>query len=274
MSNVIPSIRGFSLALAITAFGGVTTAHAVTATGPSVNLFNAATIESLSNTSKTARALESSLEKVINQLETQTALYESAGCASSNDAGCIQLRKGVKKNYAELLNEIQEQLPEIKRNITSTRDALGKQMVSELGRKMSPGDLQRLLAGRHGKLTPSAPALGKAKTGRLSGLFEGYYNLVRRGGNSSGNSTVLASQLYIDAVHSVNYLDLIGAEIDSQHTELLLELEWGELTAQMTGTVGNVKQLLWGTEDMRQDILNVGLQSSQPQEAYADLYVD
>jgi len=32
--------------------------------------------------------------------------------------------------------------------------------------------------------------------------------------------------------------------------------------------------LLWGTEDMRQDILNVGLQSSQPQEAYADLYVD
>jgi len=123
-------------------------------------------------------------------------------------------------------------------------------------------------------MTPSAPVLGKAKAGRLSGLFEGYYNLVRRSGNSSGNSTVLASQLYIDAVHSANYLDLIGAEIDSQHTELLLELEWGELTAQMTGTVGSVKQLLWGTEDMRQDILNVGLQSSQPQEAFADLYVD
>jgi len=274
MSNINRVIRNFYLAFTITAFCGVNATHAVTATGPSVNLFNAATIESLSNTSKTARALESSLEKVINQLETQTALYESAECTRSNDAGCVQLRKGVKKNYAELLNQIQEQLPEIKRNITETRDALGEQMVSELGRKMSPGDLQRLLAGRHGKMTPSAPAIGKAKTGRLSGLFEGYYNLVRRGGNSSGNSAVLASQLYIDAVYSASYLDLIGAEIDSQHTELLLELEWGELAAQMSGTVGNVKQLLWGSEDMRQDILNVGLQSSQPQEAFADLYVD
>jgi hypothetical protein len=274
MSNINHAIRSFSLVLTITVLAGNGSAHAVTATGPSVNLFNAATIESLSNTSKTARALESSLEKVINQLETQAALYESADCALSNDAGCVQLRKGVKKNYAELLNQIQEQLPEIKRNIAETRDALGEQMASELGRKMSPGDLQRLLAGRHGKMTPSSPALGKAKTGRLSGLFEGYYNLVRRGGNSSGNSAVLASQLYIDAVHSANYLGLIGAEIDSQHTELLLELEWGELTAQMTGTVDNVKQLLWGSEEMRQDILNVGLQNGQPQEAFADLYVD
>lgn len=274
MSHIITTLRGFSLALTVTVFGGVTSAHAVTATGPSVNLFNAATIESLSNTSKTARALESSLEPVISQLETQTALYESADCASSNDAGCVQLRKGVKKNYAELLDQIQAQLPEIKRNISETRDALGKQMVSELGRKMSPGDLQRVLAGRHGKMTPSAPSLGSAKAGRLSGLFEGYYNLVRRDGNSSGNSTVLASQLYIDAVHSANYLDLIGAEIDSQHTELLLELEWGELTAQMTGTVGNVKELLWGGNDMRQNILNVGLQTEKPQKAFADLYVD
>ena len=248
--------------------------HAITASGPSVNLFNAETLESLSNTSKTARALESSLEQVIAKLETQTSLYESADCPTTNDAGCRQLRQGIKKNYAALLEQIRDQLPEIKQSIATTRDALGKQMVSELGRKMTPGDIQRLLAGRRSKIASPSPTLGQAKTGRLSGLFEGYYNLVRRGGNSPGNSAVLASQLYIDAVHSADYLDLIAAEIDSQHTELLLELEWGELTAQMTGTVGSVKALLWGSEDIRGDILNVGLEIVDNTKEFSDLYID
>jgi hypothetical protein len=85
---------------------------------------------------------------------------------------------------------------------------------------------------------------------------------------------VLAAQLYTDSVSSAKYLDLIEAEIDSQHTELLLELEWVELTAQMNGTVDNVKTLLWGGTDDRLELLNIGLEYTSDQQAFSDLYVN
>ena len=85
---------------------------------------------------------------------------------------------------------------------------------------------------------------------------------------------MLAAQLYTDSVSSAKYLDLIEAEIDSQHTELLLELEWVELTAQMNGTVDNVKTLLWGGTDDRLELLNIGLEYTSDQQAFSDLYVN
>ena len=65
----------------------------------------------------------------------------------------------------------------------------------------------------------------------------------------------------------------IEAEIDSQHTELMLELEWVELTAQMNGTVDNVKTLLWGGTDNRHELLDIGLEYTAEKQAFSDLYV-
>ena len=75
-------------------------------------------------------------------------------------------------------------------------------------------------------------------------------------------------------MQSLYFLDLIEAEIGSQSTELVLELEWGELTEQMTATVGDVKALLWGETDRSEDILEVGLEAPQQQETYSDLLVN
>ena len=69
------------------------------------------------------------------------------------------------------------------------------------------------------------------------------------------------------------FLDLIEAEIGSQSTELVLELEWGELTDQISATVTDVKALLWGETDRSEDILEVGLEEPDPQETYSDLLV-
>ena len=93
-------------------------------------------------------------------------------------------------------------------------------------------------------------------------MFSRYYELVKRGGRQADALPVLASQIYLDSVQSLYFLDLIEAEIGSQSTELVLELEWGELTDQISATVGDVKVLLWGEEDRAQDILEVGLQES------------
>ena len=74
-------------------------------------------------------------------------------------------------------------------------------------------------------------------------------------------------------MQSLYFLDLIEAEIGSQSTELVLELEWGELTDQMTATVTDVKALLWGDTDGSQEILEVGLEAPLQQDAYSDLLV-
>ena len=69
------------------------------------------------------------------------------------------------------------------------------------------------------------------------------------------------------------YLDLIEAEIGSQSTELVLELEWGELTDQISSTVTDVKALLWGEIDQSEEILEVGLTEASPRDQYNDLLV-
>ena len=249
-------------------------ASANVGTGPAVNLFTPVSIESLSETSRSARELESSLESLISKLEAQANLYEAADCAVTYDNGCQKLRRGMKQTYKSLLTEMQEHLPDIRISIERTRDSLAERMQSELGRKMTPGDLQRLVSGRSETTNSAGRGLQNTRGSRLSGLFEGYYKLVKRNSGSNSTSTVLAAQLYIDSVNSATYLDLIEAEIDSQHTELLLELEWVELTDQMNGTVDNVKTFLWGSTDDRQELLNIGLEYTSEQQVFSDLYVN
>jgi len=104
-------------------------------------------------------------------------------------------------------------------------------------------------------------------------MFSRYYELVKRGGKQSDALPVLASQIYLDSMESLYFLDLIEAEIGSQSTELVLELEWGELTDQISSTVTDVKALLWGETDRSQDILEVGLETAPQQDTYNDLLV-
>ena len=236
-NSIVPALTCITLLL--TEF-----ASANVGTGPAVNLFTPVSIESLSETSRSARELESSLELLISKLEAQANLYEAADCAVTYDNGCQKLRRGMKQTYKSLLTEMQEHLPNIRTvlrrpGIHSLAHALG------VGTENDPGDLQRLVSGRSETTNSAGRGLKNTRGSRLSGLFEGYYKLVKRNSGSNSTSTVLAAQLYLDSVNSAKYLDLIEAEIDSQHTELLLELEWVELTDQMNGTVDNVKTFLW-----------------------------
>ena len=71
----------FACLTALVAFPEVSIA--TVGTGPAINLFTPMSIESLSATSKSAKALESSLETLIEKLETQSSLYEAANCSVS-----------------------------------------------------------------------------------------------------------------------------------------------------------------------------------------------
>ena len=212
---------------------------------------------------------------VVAKLDKQKEAYQNTHCEGSDDQGCVQLRKAMRSGYKQMLEVMQSSIPQMRASLDATASFMGGSLRGEIGRKMTPGDVQRVLAGRSANSQGVAPAAnGAAREGKLSKMFSRYYELVKRGGNQADALPVLASQIYLDSMQSLYFLDLIEAEIGSQSTELVLELEWGELTDQMTATVGDVKALLWGETDRSEDILEVGLEAPQQQETYSDLLVN
>jgi hypothetical protein len=241
---------------------------------PKINLFPTSVVESLSETSRAARNMESDMYDVVAKLDKQKQAYQGTHCDNSDDQGCVQLRKAMRATYKDMLEVMQSSIPEMRSSLDATANAMGGSLRGEIGRKMTPGDVQRILAGRSASNRGAIPAAtGSARQGKLSKMFSRYYELVKRGGKQADALPVLASQIYLDSVQSLYFLELIEAEIGSQSTELVLELEWGELTDQMTATVGDVKALLWGETDRSEDILEVGLEAPQQQETYSDLLV-
>lgn len=241
---------------------------------PKINLFPTSVVESLSETSRAARDMESGMYEVVAKLDKQKQAYDSTHCDNSDDRGCVELRKAIRGSYKEMLDVMQSSIPQMRSSLDATASSMGSSLRSELGRKMTPADVQRILAGRsasnQGLPRSVSPA---ARQGKLSKMFSRYYELVRRGGKQADALPVLASQIYLDSVESLYFLDLIEAEIGSQSTELVLELEWGELTDQISATVTDVKALLWGETDRSQDILEVGLETPLQQDTYYDLLV-
>ena len=235
---------------------------------PKINLFPTSVVESLSETSRAARNMESGMYEIVAKLDKQKQAYEGTHCENSEDRGCVELRKAIRGSYKEMLDVMQSSIPQMRSSLDATADSMGNSLRSEIGRKMTPGDVQRILAGRSSSNQAiPRPSSSGARQGKLSKMFSRYSELVKRGGKQSDALPVLASQIYLDSMQSLYFLDLIEAEIGSQSTELVLELEWGELTDQMTATVTDVKALLWGDTDGSQEILEVGLEAPLQQEA-------
>lgn len=241
---------------------------------PKINLFPTSVVESLSETSRAAREMESGMYAVVSRLDQQKQAYESTQCENSEDVGCVQLRKAIRGSYKEMLEVMQRSIPEMRTTLDATANSMGGSLRAEIGRKMTPGDVQRILAGRSASnaMAPQVSASSN-RQGKLSKMFSRYYELVKRGGGQADALPVLASQIYLDSMQSLYFLDLIEAEIGSQSTELVLELEWGELTDQISATVTDVKALLWGDTDRSEDILEVGLETPPQQDTYSDLLV-
>jgi hypothetical protein len=241
---------------------------------PKINLFPTSVVESLSETSRTARNMESSMYEIVAKLDKQKQAYDSTHCDNSDDRGCIELRKAIRGSYKEMLDVMQSSIPQMRSSLGATASSMGASLRSQIGRNMTPGDVQRILAGRSASSQAMVrPGAGPARQGKLSKMFSRYYELVKRGGRQSDALPVLASQIYLDSMQSLYFLDLIEAEIGSQSTELVLELEWGELTDQISATVTDVKTLLWGETDRSREILEVGLETPLQQDTYNDLLV-
>ncbi len=274
MTNKGAAAMACGWALALTQTLAHALPHEARETRPKINLFPTSVVENLSETSRAARDMENGMYEVVAKLDKQKQAYESTNCENSEDKGCVQLRKAIRGTYKGMLDVMQQSIPDMRSSLDATASSMGTSLRSEIGRKMTPADVQRILAGRSASNQKLYnPGTSGNRQGKLSKMFSRYYELVKRGGRQSDALPVLASQIYLDSKQSLYFLDLIEAEIGSQSTELVLELEWGELTDQISATVTDVKTLLWGETDRSEDILEVGLETPPQLDTYSDLLV-
>jgi hypothetical protein len=169
---------------------------------PTIRLFPTTVVEDLRQTGNVARDMETGLQEVIGRLDQQQQLYQESKCdGAENDSGCQRLARQIGATYLEMLTIMEERLPDMEHTVNNTRISLEKGLRSELGKKMTPWELQETLVGKAATnaTTEASPTLRGRSGMRLSERFKQYYQLVATSGSQSDQSlAVLASDIYLD----------------------------------------------------------------------------
>jgi hypothetical protein len=215
---------------------------------PTLNLFPTTVVEDLKASAKTVKELEASLGGTIQRMDQQMGLYREAKCdGSGSDRGCTAIKQNISETYVEMLDQLGDKLPTMKRVMGSIQESLGKRIRTEIGRGMTPRDLQKLVENK-GNNTPERlrNSRGTGSRTRFAKTFSRYYELVKQGGGAQSNNTaVLAAEIYDDARSAMKYLDLIQMEVDSARSMARID---GALmngpSDEMIDTVNRVKILL------------------------------
>lgn len=220
------------------------------ATGPTIRLFPTTVLEDIRHTGQVAEEMESGLNSIIAKLDQQQQLFVEAKCdGAEGDPGCDQIAKQLGATYLEMLNVMNEGLPDMERAVMSTRNSLEKRLRTEVGKKMTPWDLQDNLLGK----TPAAaaksqPAMRGRSGLRLSERFRQYYNLVASGGGAGAEQslTVVAADIYLDMDEASILIARTQEEISRATLLEQLNQSFGVITPEMQEVVAGVKSILFG----------------------------
>ena len=220
---------------------------------PTIRLFPTTVVEDLRQTGNVARDMETGLQEVIGRLDQQQQLYQESKCdGAENDSGCQRLARQIGATYLEMLNIMEERLPDMEHTVNNTRISLEKGLRNELGKKMTPWALQETLIGKTSSTADkqSAPTLRGRSGMRLSERFKQYYQLVATSGSKGDQSlAVLASDIYLDMEETSLLIERTRQEIARATLMEQLNQSFGIITPEMMEVVGGVKTILFGDEE-------------------------
>jgi hypothetical protein len=219
--------------------------------GPVVRLFPTTVLEDIRETGQVAEAMENSLQDVITRMDMQQKLYTESLCEGADgDQGCERIAKQLGATYLEMLNVMQERLPDMEIAVNNTRDSLEKRLREEIGYRTTPTSLQNTLLGQVSSAGPNKkeqPALRGRSGVRLSDRFQKYYELVATHREGPGRSlAVVASDIYLDMNEAAQLIAATQQEISRASLMEQLNQSFGLITPEMTAVVGGVKEILFG----------------------------
>ncbi len=210
---------------------------------PTLLLFPKDVTEKIKEVSQASQQMETSVGPVISSLQTQMELYKESNCEGDvPDKGCTEIRNQIADNYNQMLGIMGGNLPNIGKKIKATNISLGKKISREMGKKVTPSELQKLIG--EGSLPKIAP--GKA---RMSRQFQRYYKLITAHGSNNKTMATMAAEMYLDNQATMKWIDLINAEIVQQQMALDQFRQIGILTDEMVGSVAQVKGIIFPEED-------------------------
>jgi hypothetical protein len=237
--------RSLTLAIAMCTLAASVSppAHALPDNRPTLELFPSPVLDNLRRTASSAQSLETGLEGVLRDLDLKYQVYVANRCGSGADtAGCQDIEKGLRQSYQQMLDRMIEALPGIEQQVEATRRNLTGTLRSQIGLRLSPRDLQRVVSNR--PATAGDRGSG-GRIGRLSQQFQRYYDLVSRGRGQESAATMAAS-IYLDSTDALEWIRLARQDMEAARTELEISLAWGGFNAEMAESVQNVKGLLFG----------------------------
>ncbi len=219
-------------------------------TTPTINLFPSSVVENLRTSANSAQTLEEGMHPIVKQMEEQLALYQESRCGAGDaDQGCTAIREILGATYTAMLEQMESHLPSIRIAMESTKKSVGGRLRKELGHKMTPRDLQRLLSGDNRSGKRIRQRAGKRK-GRISSMLSKYSSLVAMAPNQGQPMATLAADIYLDAMDTVDQIGKLEMNITQSKTAIALgSLYYGEPSEAMVATVGRVKALLFGEMD-------------------------
>jgi hypothetical protein len=230
-------------------------AQSALANTPTIRLFPTTVVEDLRQTGNVARDMETGLQEVIGRLDQQQQLYQESKCdGAENDSGCQRLARQIGATYLDMLTIMEERLPDMEHTVNNTRVSLEKGLRNDLGKKMTPWELQETLVGKvatNSAADPSPTLRGRSGM-RLSERFKQYYQLVATSGSQSDQSlAVLASDIYLDMEETSLLIERTRQEIARATLMEQLNQSFGIITPEMMEVVGGVKSILFGDEETR-----------------------
>jgi len=264
------SARSLVVVLALTALSvlGISSAYAAVS-GPVVRLFPTTVLEDIRETGQVAEDMENNLQQIIHKLDMQQQLYNESLCQGADgDQGCERIGKQIGATYLEMLNVMNERLPEMERAVNSTRSSLEKRLRQELGQRTTPTSLQNSLLGEgNGTVTAEdRPALRGRSGVRLSDRFKQYYDLVATNRNAPSQSlAVVASDIYLDMEEASQLIAATQEEISRAALMEQLNQSFGLITPEMSAVVGGVKEILFGESAMDSPIASPPYAIGEPE---------
>lgn len=232
----------------------ITPVFGATPSGPELRLFPTTILDDLNQTTRTAEEMEHSLQDVIARLDLQQQLYVESRCEGADeDPGCERIKRQLGAAYLEMLEVMEDRLPDMDKAVNDTLEGLEKQLSIEIGQKTTPHTLQETLLG----LSESAPGVREAESllrGERSGFsfsqrFQRLHDLVATPqSKSSGDIFLLGAEIYLD-LEQASYLIAATRQAIARATLIKqLNQSFGEISPEMSEIVSGVKSILFGEE--------------------------
>lgn len=217
--------------------------------GPVVRLFPTTVLEDIRETGQVAEDMENNLQEVIHRLDMQQQLYTESLCEGADgDQGCDRIAKQLGATYLEMLDIMNDRLPDMERSVNSTKASLEKRLRQELGQRTTPTSLQNTLLGETAAVAEQDRPEMRGRSGvRLSDRFKQYYNLVSTHREGASKSlAVVAADIYLDMDEASQLIAATQEEIGRAALMEQLNQSFGTITPEMAAVVGGVKEILFG----------------------------